>query len=129
MSDWINDLSPAALSAAIRGGTSAWGRMGSVSNVRYAQASPGTFRRRCRCGCKRRATHLGMANGVCLMSGCEFEVAYWVKHGYPPRALALRKSLSESTALSPAKAAPKEATPPSVSPTPSQSGNGVKEGA
>jgi hypothetical protein len=36
-------------------------------------------RRRCHCGCGGRATHMGLANGIGLMSGCEFYVRRWVK--------------------------------------------------
>lgn len=81
MSD-LNDLSPAALSAAMRGGHAEWGRRGSsIDHIRYAQPIRATSRRRCHCGCKRRASHLGMANGVALMSGCELSVMRWVKEG------------------------------------------------
>jgi len=37
-------------------------------------------RRRCHCGCKRRATHTGCANGVAMMTGCELSVRRWVKN-------------------------------------------------
>lgn len=63
----------------MRGGTDGWGQVGSVEHVRYAQAAPSTSRRRCPCGCKRRATHLGMANGVALVNACELAVRRWVK--------------------------------------------------
>jgi hypothetical protein len=36
-------------------------------------------RRSCYCGCLRRCSHLGMADGVCLMSGCEWSVRQWVR--------------------------------------------------
>ena len=36
-------------------------------------------RRRCDCGCGRRATHVGTANGIAMMSGCELQVARWVR--------------------------------------------------
>jgi hypothetical protein len=78
----LNQLSPAALSAAMRGGTEGWGQGGSVRDVRYAEPVLPSARRRCRCGCKKRATFRGMANGVCLVTGCEFDMRYWVKHGY-----------------------------------------------
>lgn len=78
----LNDLSPAALSAAMRGGRDGWGRRGSsIDHIRYAQPIRAASRRRCYCGCKKRATHIGMANGVGLMSGCELSVARWVKSG------------------------------------------------
>lgn len=76
----LNALSPAALSAALRGGTDAWGRWGSaLEHVRYMEPVLPRSRRRCHCGCKRRATHTGKANGVALMKGCELSVARWVR--------------------------------------------------
>lgn len=78
----LNDLSPAARSAAMRGGTSGWGLVGGLpGHIRYAEPVASTSRRRCGCGCKRRATHIGMANGVALISGCELKVRRWVKEG------------------------------------------------
>lgn len=78
----LNKLSPAALSAAMRGGTVDWGRYASaVRHVRYTQPASPKSRRRCRCGCKRRATHLGMANGIALTSGCELSMTRWVQTG------------------------------------------------
>jgi len=74
----LNDLQPAALSAALRGGTDSWGEWGSANeHIRYAQ--PISSRRRCRCGCKGRETHNGMCNGVTLTSGCELYVRRWVR--------------------------------------------------
>ncbi|HEY5819233.1 MAG TPA: hypothetical protein VIU14_12700 [Mesorhizobium sp.] len=35
----------------------------------------------CRCGCDRRATHLGLADGFGMMSGCELTVRRWVRDG------------------------------------------------
>jgi hypothetical protein len=76
----LNDLSPTALSAAMRGGTAGWGQIGSAdAHIRYIEAMPARKRKKCRCGCERRATHLGMANGVCLVSGCEMRIRRWVK--------------------------------------------------
>jgi len=72
----LNKLSPAALKAAMRGGTTAWGWVGSEDHVRYAE--PITYRRKCWCGCGKRSTHIGMANGVALLSGCELSVRRWV---------------------------------------------------
>ena len=34
---------------------------------------------RCRCGCNGRASHLGLADGACMMSGCELTVRRWVR--------------------------------------------------
>lgn len=59
-----------------------WGSRGSATeHRRYLEPVDGRSRRRCSCGCKTRATHRGMANGVCLMSGCEFFVRRWVRDG------------------------------------------------
>lgn len=79
----IANLSPKARSAAMRGGTAGWGECGdSRRHVRYAEPVLGTSRRRCHCGCKRRATHRGMANGVCLVTLCELAVQRWIKTGH-----------------------------------------------
>ncbi|KAB0509657.1 hypothetical protein F7R06_01150 [Pseudomonas moorei] len=77
----LNDLSRAARSAAMRGGTAGWGQVGSEDHVRYMEPMSSTSRRRCSCGCKRRATHLGMTKGVGLCSGCEMKIRRWVKDG------------------------------------------------
>lgn len=77
----LNDLNPAARSAAMRGGTEGWGWHGSVNHVRYAEAVESKSRRRCHCGCKRRATHRGMANGMALTTACELGIRRWVKTG------------------------------------------------
>ena len=76
----LNKLSKTALSAAMRGGTAAWGMHGSsAEHIRYAEAIKS--RKKCTCGCDGRRTHAGMANGVCLTSGCELSVYRWVKTG------------------------------------------------
>ena len=78
----LNKMPKAERAAAMRGGMDGWGQLGSsVCNVRYALPAPGTSRRRCSCGCARRATHRGMANGVCLTTACELAIARWVKTG------------------------------------------------
>lgn len=78
----IGKLPKEARSAAMRGGTQEWGQYGSANaHVRYAQAVPPKSRRKCRCGCDRRATHMGMVNGVGLVTGCELRVRRWVKTG------------------------------------------------
>ena len=38
-------------------------------------------RKRCDCGCKSRATHIGLGQGAGMMSGCEFYVRRWVRDG------------------------------------------------
>ena len=77
----INELSKNARSAAMRGGTKGWGTVGSVKHARYSEKVRPKSRRRCGCGCGTRATKVGMANGIALMSGCELRVARWVKTG------------------------------------------------
>ena len=37
-------------------------------------------RRRCNCGCKNRATHIGLANNIGLTQGCELYIRRWVKN-------------------------------------------------
>lgn len=84
----LSNLSRPALSAAMRGGTELWGTVGSASDhIRYAE--PIKSRRRCTCGCGTRRTHAGMANGVCLTSGCELSIYRWVKTGSRRAAAAL----------------------------------------
>lgn len=74
----LNNLPPEALKAAMIGGTESWGQWGSADqHIRYIQRAPSALRRRCNCGCKRRASHSGMANGVCLTSGCELSMRRW----------------------------------------------------
>lgn len=83
----LSKLSKQARVAAMRGGTDGWGQLGSsADDVRYAEpvVDPRS-RRLCTCGCKRRSTHKGMANGVCLTSGCELSMARWVKTGQTVR--------------------------------------------
>lgn len=65
---------------------SAWGQWGSAkAHARYREpidrGDPG-WRRLCNCGCRKRQSHRGMANGVCLMSGCELRVRRWVRDGF-----------------------------------------------
>lgn len=75
----LNMMSQAARSAAMRGGTDGWGRVGGLpGQIRYYEPASG-IRRLCNCGCRRRATHRGMANGVCLTMGCELSMRRWVK--------------------------------------------------
>jgi hypothetical protein len=74
----LNKLGHGALRAAMRGGTAAWGEWGSSNHhVRYMEPIPPSSRRRCHCGCKQRATHVGKCNGIALIDGCELRVARW----------------------------------------------------
>lgn len=83
MRDDLNKLSPAALKAAMTGGTQGWGQRASASeHVRYMEPVRPQSRERCYCGCKSRATHGGYANGIILASGCELSMTRWVKRGY-----------------------------------------------
>jgi hypothetical protein len=76
----LNNLSAAALSAAMRGGTGEWGQSAAaIEHVRYAEPVTGRGRRKCHCGCGRSASHRGMANGICLTTGCELSIRRWVK--------------------------------------------------
>lgn len=78
----LNNLSRPALAAAMKGGTEEWGQHGSaVAHVRYSEPLPPSSRARCFCGCERRKTHRGMANGVALTSACELGIARWVRTG------------------------------------------------
>ena len=68
------------------------------------------MRRRCTCGCEQRATHLGMANGVCLTMGCELYVRRWVRD--PSDAIATRARFRQR--LAEQKAAEREAREPKL---------------
>lgn len=92
----LNDLSPAALKAAMTGGTSEWGtRASCVEHVRYCEPIYSRSRRRCYCGCGKRASHVGKANGIALSSGCEMAMKRWVVDPFwKQRAKALARSSS-----------------------------------
>lgn len=80
----LSKLPPAALKAAMQGGTASWGQWGSAEDhVRYAVPMPARgarYSRKCRCGCGGWATKSGMANGVGLMHGCDLHVARWIRN-------------------------------------------------
>lgn len=61
-----------------------WGTHGSVEMQRYSKRITGRGGRGrcCAKGCDKRASHLGMANGLALCSCCEWHVNVWVKDGY-----------------------------------------------
>lgn len=40
-------------------------------------------RRKCKCGCGGRSTHVGLANGIGMTTGCEWAVRVWVRDGTP----------------------------------------------
>lgn len=75
----LNELSPTARSAAMRGGVDGWGVVGGTSHILYIEPMSKKSRKNCHCGCKTRQTHIGMANGVALISGCEMHIRRWVK--------------------------------------------------
>ena len=85
----LKALSPQALKAAMQSGTDSWGTWGSAEHHgRYSEPLSNFIKdkrrlRKCHCGCGRKATHLGMANGVGLSEGCEFSVAKWVRNSTP----------------------------------------------
>lgn len=59
-----------------------WGSAMEISHVRDVVPIPGAHRRKCYQGrrgneCQRKATHYGRANGVALVSGCEFHCYMW----------------------------------------------------
>ena len=75
----LSKLSPAAVKAAMNGGTEYWGKWASDSaHTRYAEQIVGR-KGKCRCGCGKPYTHRGMANGIMLMGGCELAVRRWVR--------------------------------------------------
>jgi hypothetical protein len=113
----LNRLQAAALKAALLGGTDDWGRAASIRDTRYSEAYPKGYRSRrmCRCGCGKRATHMGMAKGVALYSGCDLTVARWVRD--PAAAISVRKA---RTASSPGIGAAD--APNTPSPTPNADG-------
>jgi hypothetical protein len=78
----LNTMSPAARSAAMRGGVDDWGSVGGLpGQIRYDEPVDSKSRRCCKCGCAQRATHRGMANGVCVTMGCDLSMRRWVKEG------------------------------------------------
>lgn len=60
-----------------------WGQWASaVEHKRYMVPIPKT-RRRCWCGCKQLATHMGAANGIGMtLPMCELAARRWVRFGF-----------------------------------------------
>lgn len=56
-------------------------RWGSADGHRSMVQTRPTSRRRCSC-CGKRATHVGLGDGLALMQGCEMHVRRWVRDGY-----------------------------------------------
>lgn len=73
----LNELSPAALKAAMKGGTHAWGQRASIfEHIMYvepARARRGQYRK-CRCGCDGKAKFSAKANGIAMATGCEISM-------------------------------------------------------
>ena len=83
----LNKLSPAALSAAMRGGTDEWGQCGSIfDHIVYVepQTARGGHYLKCRCGCGKKAKYRAMANGLCMSEGCELSMRRFCKTGRVP---------------------------------------------
>jgi hypothetical protein len=41
---------------------------------------PSSSRRRCSCGCGKRASHMMLADGCCMGIGCELLVRRWIRN-------------------------------------------------
>ena len=63
-------------------------RSGRADGHRAMIATRPTSRRRCSCGCGQRSTHVGLGDGLGMMSGCEMRVRRWVRDGYVPGGVA-----------------------------------------
>ncbi|MNY99185.1 hypothetical protein D3C78_157500 [compost metagenome] len=61
-----------------------WGAYGDADlHQRYMEVNRFQHHRRlCDCGCKTKATHVGMCNGVALTRGCELSIRRWVRDGF-----------------------------------------------
>lgn len=65
-----------------------WGKHGSaIAHQRYMEVVSPRSRRRCHCGCRKRASRRGMANGVALTTGCEMYIRRWVRDGVQARSV------------------------------------------
>jgi hypothetical protein len=79
----LGKLSPAALAAAMKGGTDEWGQRASIlEHVGYVepQTGRGGHYLKCRCGCGQRAKHRAMFNGICMAEGCELSMRRFGKY-------------------------------------------------
>jgi hypothetical protein len=56
-------------------------RYGSASGHRAMVKAPPRSRRRCYCGCGKRATRTGLGDGLALTMGCELSIRRWVRDG------------------------------------------------
>ena len=79
----LKKLSPAALKAAMSGGTEAWGRWGSIErHIVYIEPQPprrGQYCK-CHCGCGGKARFQAKANGVGVAQGCELSMRRFAAH-------------------------------------------------
>lgn len=81
----LKKLSPAALKAAMQGGTAGWGQWGSIAH-HALYVEPIKSRRKCLCGCGKRVTHAAKANGIAMASGCEWSMRWFAVHKtFPPQ--------------------------------------------
>jgi len=71
--------------------------MGSVWGVRTMKPVGPTSRRRCFCGCGKRATHLGLGDGVGLVTACELYIRRWVRDGVKTSRLAVCRTKLSTT--------------------------------
>lgn len=78
MSVDLESLSPGALDAAMRGGTDGWGEWGSME-VHIPYLEKYKSRRKCSCGCGQRVTHMVLANGVGMGTGCELKMRRFIR--------------------------------------------------
>ncbi len=51
------------------------------THKRTMKKAASTSRKRCSCGCGRRATHIGLANNLGMLGGCELTIRRWVRDG------------------------------------------------
>lgn len=56
--------------------------VGSASGVRSIGTVDPRDRRRHRCRCGNKRTHVGFGDGIALMDGCELCVRRWVRDGF-----------------------------------------------
>lgn len=84
MNDLFKDMSPAAMRAAMKGGTVEWGQRASIKeHVGYVekQDARGGHYLKCRCGCGGKAKYRAMFNGICMSEACELSAHRFVKTG------------------------------------------------
>lgn len=76
MSDDPNDVRDVLTGRADRPG---WGRVANADeDERYMRPVTEDYPGDCSCGCEGPITHVGMANGLGMIAGCELSVRRWV---------------------------------------------------